>query len=133
MEFLKIIINIVLDILKKILVRFKNAKFGLVFVFDLLKLPDFMTDKRINIVDKIKVISVLIFTISYFVSGVDIIPEMIAGAFGFIDDAIVLIWSIGIVNEEINKYRVIAKKDKHSNIIENVEFSIKDEEEITGD
>ncbi len=38
-----------------------------------------MTDKRINIVDKIKVISVLIFTISYFVSGVDIIPEMIAG------------------------------------------------------
>ena len=123
MEFLKIIINIVLDILKKILVRFKNAK------FDLLKLPDFMTDKRINIVDKIKVISVLIFTISYFVSGVDIIPEMIAGAFGFIDDAIVLIWSIGIVNEEINKYRVIAKKDKHSNIIENVEFSIKDEEE----
>ncbi|EGT4997482.1 DUF1232 domain-containing protein, partial [Clostridioides difficile] len=103
--------------------------FGLVFVFDLLKLPDFMTDKRINIVDKIKVISVLIFTISYFVSGVDIIPEMIAGAFGFIDDAIVLIWSIGIVNEEINKYRVIAKKDKHSNIIENVEFSIKDEEE----
>ena len=97
MEFLKIIINIVLDILKKILVRFKNAKFGLVFVFDLLKLP--------------------------------IIPEMIAGAFGFIDDAIVLIWSIGIVNEEINKYRVIAKKDKHSNIIENVEFSIKDEEE----
>ncbi|WP_334295736.1 hypothetical protein [Clostridioides difficile] len=54
---------------------------------------------------------------------------MIAGAFGFIDDAIVLIWSIGIVNEEINKYRVIAKKDKHSNIIENVEFSIKDEEE----
>ena len=129
MEFLKIIINIVLDILKKILVRFKNAKFGLVFVFDLLKLPDFMTDKRINIVDKIKVISVLIFTISYFVSGVDIIPEMIAGSFGFIDDAIVLIWSIGIVNEEINKYRVIAKKDKHSNIIENVEFSIKDEEE----
>ncbi|MCE0635081.1 DUF1232 domain-containing protein, partial [Clostridioides difficile] len=108
---------------------FKNAKFGLVFVFDLLKLPDFMTDKRINIADKIKVISVLIFTISYFVSGVDIIPEMIAGAFGFIDDVIVLIWSIGIVNEEINKYRVIAKKDKHSTIIENVNFSIKDEEE----
>ncbi|AVD37473.1 YkvA family protein [Clostridioides difficile] len=129
MDFLKIIINIVLDILKKILVRFKNAKFGLVFVFDLLKLPDFMTDKRINIADKIKVISVLIFTISYFVSGVDIIPEMIAGAFGFIDDVIVLIWSIGIVNEEINKYRVIAKKDKHSTIIENVNFSIKDEEE----
>lgn len=129
MDFLKIIINIVLDILKKILVRFKNAKFGLVFVFDLLKLPDFMTDKRINIADKIKVISVLIFTISYFVSGVDIIPEMIAGTFGFIDDVIVLIWSIGIVNEEINKYRVIAKKDKHSAIIENVNFSIKDEEE----
>lgn len=128
MEFLKIIINIVLDILKKFWSDLKMLNL-VWFVFDLLKLPDFMTDKRINIVDKIKVISVLIFTISYFVSGVDIIPEMIAGAFGFIDDAIVLIWSIGIVNEEINKYRVIAKKDKHSNIIENVEFSIKDEEE----
>lgn len=129
MEFLKIIINIVLDILKKFWSDLKMLNLVWFFVFDLLKLPDFMTDKRINIVDKIKVISVLIFTISYFVSGVDIIPEMIAGAFGFIDDAIVLIWSIGIVNEEINKYRVIAKKDKHSNIIENVEFSIKDEEE----
>lgn len=129
MEFLKIIINIVLDILKKILVRFKNVKFGLVFVFDLFKLFDFMIDKRINIVDKIKVIFVLIFIIFYFVFGVDIILEMIVGVFGFIDDVIVLIWSIGIVNEEINKYRVIIKKDKYLNIIENVEFFIKDEEE----
>lgn len=31
--------------------------------------------------------------------------------------------------KKLNKYRVITKKDKHSNIIENVEFSIKDEEE----
>ncbi|NMS90291.1 DUF1232 domain-containing protein [Clostridioides difficile] len=129
MEFLKRVVNIILDFLKKILVRFKNSKFGLLFIFDLLKLPDFMTDKRINIVYKVKVVSVLIFTISYFVSGIDIIPEMLTGAFGFIDDIIVLIWSIGIVNEEINRYRNITKKDKHSNIIENVEFSIKDEEE----
>lgn len=129
MEFLKRMVNIILDFLKKILVRFKNAKFGLLFIFDLLKLPDFMTDKRINIVYKVKIVSVLIFTISYFVSGVDIIPEMLTGVFGFIDDIIVLIWSIGIVNEEINRYRNITKKDKHSNIIENVEFSIKDEEE----
>ncbi|MCC0680422.1 DUF1232 domain-containing protein [Clostridioides sp. ES-S-0005-03] len=129
MELLKRFIDIILDTLKKILVRFKNAKFGLLFIFDLLKLPDFMTDKRINIIDKVKVVSVLVFTVSYFVSGIDIIPEMLAGAFGFIDDAIVLIWSIGIVNEEINKYRIIAKQDKHSNIIENVESSIKDEEE----
>lgn len=129
MEFLKRMVNIILDFFKKILVRFKKAKFGLLFIFDLLKLPDFMTDKRINIVYKVKVVSILIFTISYFVSGVDIIPEMLTGAFGFIDDIIVLIWSIGIVNEEINRYRNITKEDKHSNIIENVEFSIKDEEE----
>ncbi|MGS5514917.1 YkvA family protein [Clostridioides difficile] len=129
MEFLKRMVNIILDFFKKILVRFKKAKFGLLFIFDLLKLPDFMTDKRINIVYKVKVVSVLIFTISYFVSGVDIIPEMLTGAFGFIDDIIVLIWSIGIVNEEINRYRNITKEDEHSNIIENVEFSIKDEEE----
>ncbi|MBY2475959.1 DUF1232 domain-containing protein [Clostridioides difficile] len=129
MESLKRVVNIILDFLKRILVRFKNAKFGLLFIFDLLKLPDFMTDRRINIVYKVKVVFVLIFTISYFVSGVDIIPEMLTGAFGFIDDIIVLIWSIGIVNEEINRYRNITKKDKHSNIIENVEFSIKDEEE----
>ncbi|MGO0884082.1 YkvA family protein [Clostridioides difficile] len=129
MELLKRVIDIVLDTLKKILVRFKNAKFGLLFIFDLLKLPDFMTDKRINIINKVRVVSVLVFTVSYFVSGIDIIPEMIAGAFGFIDDVIVLIWSIGVVNEEMNKYRIISKKEKHSNIIENVEFSIKDEEE----
>ncbi|WP_250674570.1 YkvA family protein [Paraclostridium ghonii] len=128
MKFLMRIIDIFLDILKKSLVRFKDAKFGIMFIVNLFKLPDLFTDKEVNIISKSKVMFVIFIALIYLVSGIDFIPEMMTGAFGFIDDLFILFWSLGIVSEEIEKYKKIKRESYDPNIIEGVAFSIKDEE-----
>lgn len=122
------IIDILLDTLKKTLVRFKEAKFGLLFIINLFKLSDFFTDINVNIISKAKVGCALLTALVYIVSGIDFLPEIIAGAFGFIDDLFVLIWSLGIVNEEVEKYKKVKKERHDPNIIEDVPYSIYDED-----
>jgi len=121
--------NMILDTLKKVLVRFKNAKFGLLFFINIFKIPDFLTDNRVNIFSKIKLIFSLSTAILYIFSGIDFIPEILLGAFGFVEDIFVLVWSLGIVNEEIEKYKKILKDSKDPNIIENVRYNIYEESE----
>lgn len=121
--------NMILDTLKKVLVRFKNAKFGLLFFVNIFKIPDFLTDNRVNIFSKIKLIFSLSTAILYILSGIDVIPEILLGAFGFVDDIFVLVWSLGIVNEEIEKYKNILKDGKDPNVIENVRYNIYEESE----
>ena len=121
--------NMILDTLKKVLVRFKNAKFGLLFFVNIFKIPDFLTDNRVNIFSKIKLIFSLSTAILYILSGIDVIPEILLGAFGFADDIFVLVWSLGIVNEEIEKYKKILKDSQDPNIIENVRYNIYEESE----
>lgn len=127
-EILKKIANIFLDTLKKSLVRFKNAKFGLMFIINIFKLSDFYSDRDINIISKFKVTFAIFISIIYLILGIDFIPEIITGVFGFIDDIFVLFWSLGIINEEIEKYKKLKKEKYNPNIIEGVNFSIKDEE-----
>ena len=128
MKVLIKITDIFLDILKKTLVRFKDAKFGILFVVNLFKLSDFFTDKEVSIISKSKVTFSIIVAVVYLLSGIDFVPEMITGLFGFIDDVFVLFWSLGIINEEIEKYKKIKKENHNPNIIQGVNFSIKDEE-----
>lgn len=128
MKVLMRILDILLDILKKVLVRFKGAKFGIMFIINLFKLPDFFTDKEVNIISKAKVTSAIFIAITYLVSGIDFIPEMITGVFGFVDDLFVMLWSLGIISEEIEKYKKFKKESYDPNIIEGVDFTIKDEE-----
>lgn len=128
MKFLMRAIDIILDIFKKSLVRFKDAKFGIMFIVNLFKLPDFFTDKEVSIISKSKVAFIIFIALIYLVSGIDFIPEMITGVFGFIDDLFIIFWSLGIVSEEIEKYKKIKKESYDPNIIEGVAFSIRDEE-----
>ncbi|MDK2563000.1 DUF1232 domain-containing protein [Romboutsia sedimentorum] len=125
------VIDIFLDKFKKVLVRFRDAKFGLLFIVNIFKLPDFFTDRDVNIISKFKVAFSLGTAMLYIISGIDFIPEMILGAFGFIDDIFVLVWSLGIVNEEIEKYKKKLKENENinKNIIDDVKFDIKDEDE----
>ena len=118
--------NIILDIFKKVLIRFKNAKFGLLFFINIFKISDFLSDNRVSIFSKIKSIFSLSTAILYIISGIDLIPEIFIGTFGFIDDLFVLVWSLGIVNEEIEKYKKILKDSKDPNVIENVNYNIYD-------
>ena len=123
MEKINIIINLLLNFLKKILVRFKYSKFGILFIVNLFKLPHFMTDNKVNILSKLKVVASIFIAVFYFVSAIDIIPEILTGPLGLLDDLIVLIWSLGIMSEEVEKYK---KSINNTNIIENVKFEIKD-------
>ena len=118
MEKIIKVISMLLDGLKKVLVRFKNAKFGLLFIINIFKIPDFMTDSRVSIISKLKVV---------FSFAIDFIPEMITGVFGMFDDLLILVWCLGIMSEEIEKYKDIIKNSKDLNIIEDVDFEIKDE------
>ena len=129
MKNLMKVINVLLDGLKRVLVRFREAKLGLLFIINIFKVPDFISDKRVNIINKFRLIFALATAIIYIVSGIDFIPEMIAGIFGFIDDIFVLVWSLGIVNEEIEKYKKMIKENKDPNVIEGVDFHIRDEKE----
>lgn len=122
------IIDVLLDTLKRTLVRFKNAKFGFLFIINIFKLPDFFTDKEVSIISKAKTGFALLIALGYLVSGIDFLPEMIAGIFGFIDDIVVLVWSLGIVNEEIEKFKKLKKERYNPNIIEDVPYSIHDED-----
>ena len=123
MEKINIIINLLLNFLKKILVRFKDSKFGILFIVNLFKLPHFMTDNKVNILSKLKVVASIFIAVFYFVSAIDIIPEILTGPLGLLDDLIVLIWSLGIMSEEVEKYK---KSINNTNIIENVKFEITD-------
>jgi len=127
-EIMKVI-DFLLDGLKRILVRFKDAKFGLLFIINIFIIPDFITDRDVSIISKFKVISSLGIAILYMVSGIDFIPEMITGLFGLIDDILVMVWSLGIVNEELAKYKKGIKENTDPNIIEGVNFHIKNDKE----
>ena len=66
-------------------------------------------------------------TIFYFMSSIDFITEIFFGGLGFIDDVFILAWSIGLINEELNKYKVEFENSPKSKIIENVKWEIRDE------
>ncbi len=129
MNKMSFIIDRLLNALKKTLVRFKDAKFGLLFFINIFKIPDFLSDNRVNIISKAKLIFALAVAVIYIISGIDFIPELITGLFGFVDDAFVLLWSLGIVNEEIEKYKKMIKDSKDPNIIEDVKYNIYDSNE----
>ena len=129
MKTIMSIIDYILDFIKRILVRFKNDKFGLSFIINIFILPDFLSDKNVNIIRKFKVIFSLAVPILYFISAIDIVPEIITGIFGFIDDIIVMIWSLGKVNEELDKYKKNINKNVNQNIINDDNNKIKDEDE----
>lgn len=49
MSKMSFVTDMILDTFKRVLVRFKNAKFGLLFFINIFKIPDFLTDNRVNI------------------------------------------------------------------------------------
>ena len=77
MNKMSFIIDRLLKVLKKTLVRFRDAKFGLLFFINIFKIPDFLSDNRVNIISKAKLIFSLAVAVIYIISGIDFIPELI--------------------------------------------------------
>ncbi len=128
--------NRFLDSFKRILVRFKEAGFGIGFIKNLPKVADYFSDRNVSFLGKAKVFFSFVATLIYFVFSIDVIPEALFGPLGFFDDAFMIIWAIGIINEELSKYkgpqdpyeRSGKKVYKDPNIIDDASYSIKDEE-----
>lgn len=120
------LIDLFLNLLKKALIKFKNNKFGLSFLINIFVLPKFFNDSNVSIIKKFKVSLYLILPIIYLMSFIDILPEFLLGIFGYIDDLMVIVFSLDKVNEELIKYKKDIKGD--INIIEGVKFNIKDDE-----
>lgn len=128
--------NRFLDSFKRILVRFKEAGFGIGFIKNLPKVADYFSDRNVSFLGKAKVFFSFVATLIYFVFSIDVIPEALFGPLGFFDDAFMIIWAIGIIHEELSKYkgpqypyeRSGKKVYKDPNIIDDASYSIKDEE-----
>ena len=127
--------NRFLDSLKRVLVRFKDAGFGIKFIKNLPKVADYFSDKNVSILGKSKVLLSFIVTLIYFVFAIDVIPEVLFGPIGFLDDIFVIICMMGFLIEELSKYsgpqdfssKSNKKVYKDSNIIDDVTYSIKDD------
>lgn len=128
--------NRFLDSFKRVLVKFREAGFGIGFIKNLPKVADYFSDRNVSFLGKAKVFFSFVATLIYFVFSIDIIPEALFGPLGFFDDAFMIIWAIGIINEELAKYKGPQDPDmrgsknvyKDPNIIDDARYSIKDDE-----
>ena len=116
------------------MVKFRDAGFGVKLIKNLPKLADYFNDRNVSLLGKGKVFFSFVATLIYFVFAIDIIPEALFGPIGFLDDAIMIIWMIGNISEELDKYkgpqdldiRYSKKVYKDPNIIDDADYIIKD-------
>lgn len=85
----------------------------------------FLFDKKIPLKDKWWIIIPLI----YILSPADLIPAPILG-FSIIDDAVMLIYLLNVVVSKTKKYYGDTNKNKKDiDIVENVEYEVKNDED----
>ncbi len=108
----------------------KKLKYALSFFKRINTLSRFIKDERVSHLKKLKVIGALFFGFLYFISPLDIIPEVILGL-GIIDDGVILLYILTLINEEIDAYEKENKDEykakKRDNVLENIDYEIKDE------
>ncbi|SHK02606.1 YkvA family protein [Tepidibacter formicigenes] len=106
----------------------KKLKYALSFFKRINVLSKFITDNRVSNLKKLKVIGALLFGFIYFLSPIDIIPEVVLGL-GLIDDGVILLYLLTTINEELDIYEKINKtsNQNYNEILENVDYKIKDE------
>lgn len=87
----------------------------------------FLLDKNIPLKEKWWIIIPII----YILSPVDLIPAPILG-FSIIDDAVVLVYLLTVAVDKVKKYYGDSdkrQKDQKENIVENVEYEIRNDED----
>ena len=89
--------------------------------------------RKISILIRNVLVGMVIFTVLAYATQpllgtIDFIQENLLRRIGFIDDVFILVWSIGLINEELNKYKVEFENSPKSKIIENVKWEIHDDE-----
>ncbi|QXM05790.1 YkvA family protein [Crassaminicella indica] len=90
-------------------------------------LYQFIKDPNVAIYKKIIVILGLL----YIISPIDIIPEAILG-FGFIDDAVLMLYMISKISDQLDQYIINKDEDisfDKGKIVDGVQYKFKDEDE----
>ncbi|MCT4507501.1 MAG: DUF1232 domain-containing protein [Tepidibacter sp.] len=109
----------------------KKFKYALSFFKRIGLVSDFLKDSCVSKLKKLKLIMLLVFGFIYFISPLDLIPEVILG-FGIIDDGVVILYLLTEINKELDKYELKSKNIKHryhseyGSVIDNIEYDIKD-------
>ncbi|WFD09205.1 YkvA family protein [Tepidibacter hydrothermalis] len=109
----------------------KKFKYALSFFKRIGLVSEFLKDSCVSKFKKVKVIMLLLFGFIYFISPLDLIPEVILGL-GIIDDGVVILYLLTEINRELDEYELKSKNIKcrsnseYSNIIENIEYDIED-------
>lgn len=117
--------------------KFNRLKYSWSFLKNIFSFRKFLQDDRVNVLSKVKTLGALALGIVYLISPIDIVPELFTGFIGGVDDALILGYFLKIINDEIERYKHLPKghtnnqvyKPSYSdgNIIENVNYKIKDE------
>ncbi len=88
----------------------------------------YLLDKEVSIFKKILVVA----TIIYVISPLDLIPEAVLG-FGFIDDAMVTIYVISSISKELDKYTSTNEgentEEERGKVIDFAEYEIRDKKD----
>ncbi|SHH12901.1 YkvA family protein [Tepidibacter thalassicus] len=103
----------------------KKLKYAFSFFKRINVLSRFIIDSNVSNFKKIKVVVSLLFGFLYFLSPIDIIPEVVLGL-GLIDDGVILLYLLTIINEELDEYEKNIGQ-KYNIILEDVDYKIKDE------
>ncbi|WP_099187866.1 YkvA family protein [Tepidibacter mesophilus] len=109
----------------------KKFKYALSFFKRIGLLSDFLKDRCVSKFKKLKVFIFLVFGFIYFISPLDLIPEVVLGL-GIIDDGVVILYLLTEINKELDKYEANSKNIKHrydseyGNVIDNIEYDIED-------
>ena len=112
--------------LKLVFAGFKNIEQEKEFIHNIFLLPELLKSDMVSSLIKFKVIVSFIFVAGYFISGIDIMPELFMGGFGFIDDIAIILMFIKGINKEIDKFADIkyAYNKKRDTVID-AEYEVK--------
>lgn len=117
--------------------KFNRLKYSWSFLKNIFSFRKFLKDDRVNILSKVKTLGALALGIVYLISPIDLVPELFTGFVGGIDDALILGYFLKVINDEIERFKHLPKGNTNAqvyrpsyndgNIIENVNYKIKDE------
>ncbi|CAH2212693.1 YkvA family protein [Tepidibacter aestuarii] len=109
----------------------KKFKYALSFFRRIGIVSDFLKDSCVSKLKKLKVITLMVFGFIYFISPLDLIPEVVLGL-GIIDDGVVILYLLTEINKELDEYELKSKNIKYrynseyGNVIDNIEYDIED-------
>ena len=102
----------------------KKSNLPIRFIMRLSRLPRFVMDPAVSIINKLVVMLML----GYIISPIDLIPEPIIGL-GLIDDAILTLYIVSTISEKLDRYIELDQEKENNEPIINTDYRIIDSDD----